>query len=143
MKSENNESKADKIRRLSAEGKSRPEIKKIIGFPDSYVDTVLAKEERKKPAAPPPAPFDCPALDPSKPLGPQCESAGVSVLFDAVKNGSKTQRIQASKELLRIAARDKVPPPLNRKFKIILGEIDYKDDGVLHIISRQPIEIRL
>ena len=125
-----------------AKGKTKKEVIELMHgrCSERRVSQVWDELEEPKPTQ---DPLDLPALDRAKPLGPQCEAAAVAVLFDAVKNGSKAQRIQASKELLRIAQRDKAPPPTSRKFKIVLSEIDYKDDGDIHIISRQPIEVRL
>ena len=86
--------------------------------------------------------LELPALDPDKPLGPQCESVAVALLMDAAKTGSKAQKIQASKELLRIAERDKQPRPISRVFKFILETIDIGENNEYNIKNAKIYEIK-
>jgi hypothetical protein len=72
----------------------------------------------------------------------QYEEIGAAILIDAARNGSKTQKLQASKELIRMAQRDKEPAPVSRKLKFVIEIIDVLKDDKVHVVARQPIEVK-
>ena len=89
------------------------------------------------------SPLDIPALDPTKPLGPQYEAIGAAILVEAARKGEiSTKQIQASSQLVRMGQREKAPPPAERKLEIILDEIDVLEDDNYHKINVYNYEVK-
>ena len=126
-----------------AKGKTKKEVIELMHGRCSpmRVEQVWAEGEVKP--EPPISPLDLPALDPTKPLPPQYEALGAAILTEAARKGEISSRqIQAARELIRMAQRDRVPPPVSRKLRLVIETIDVIDDKI-HVVERQPIEVRL
>jgi hypothetical protein len=91
----------------------------------------------------PAAPLDLPALDPTKPLGPQYEAIGAAILVEAARKGEiSTKQIQASSQLVRMGQREKAQPAGDRELEIILDEIDVLEDDKFHQIGEYHYEVK-
>ena len=87
-------------------------------------------------------PLNLPELDMTKPLSPQYEALGAAILTEAARNGEiGTRQIAAARELIRMAQRDKVPPPVSRKLRFVIETIDVLADDEIHVVNVANYEI--
>lgn len=92
--------------------------------------TKYKSQSKPQPSAPAPCPvasptFNVPTLDPAKPAAPQLEAMAWSIIAQAAAGGDVTNKqATAAREIIKNALRDKVPPPVDRKFTFKLDVID-------------------
>lgn len=137
---EESENIKKKICEMKQAGIASRNISQEIGISVPYVDRILKEMtlETKDSKS-----LDIPALDPTKPLGPQYEAIGAAILVEAARKGEiSTKQIQASSQLVRMGQREKTPPPAERKLEIILDEIDVLEDDKYHKINVYNYEVK-
>lgn len=88
---------------------------------------------------PPPAPAACSSrpketpeikLDPTKPAAPQLEAMAWATVAQAAAGGDVTvKQINAAREIIKQALRDKTPAPVDRKLVFKISEIDVAPPG--------------
>jgi len=88
-------------------------------------------------------PLNLPELDMTKPLSPQYEALGAAILTEAARKGEiGARQIAAARELIRMAQRDKVPPPVSRKLRFVIETIDVLADDKIHVVNVANYEIK-
>ena len=99
----------------------------------------ITKSEKPAPAEH----FDIPAIDPLQPAAPQLEAGAWKTLALAHQGYDiSTRQLQAAREIIKAAQRDKVPPPVNRKLKIVIDVIDVLADDKIHITQTKTYEVK-
>ncbi len=84
-----------------------------------------------------------PEIDANKAAAPQLESVAWQVLAAAATDGDiSVKQINAAKEIIKQAARDKTPPPTDRHFIFKLDTIDIDNEGKYQIVDQRVYEVK-
>ena len=127
-------------------GKSKREIGIEEGVRDSYVGRVLKNrpaDDVPMAVSTPIAPLSQTAIDPLRPAAPQLE-AGAWQIIEMARAGAQitVRQLHAAREIIKAAQRDKVPPPVSRKLKIVIDVIDVLSDDKIHKTKTNTYEVR-
>ena len=128
---------------LDAGMKAR-EVAQKVGVADTYVHKLRRDRPAGSARAPAPDPVvKVPAIDPLKPAAPQLEATAWSVVAAAAAGNVITVRqLNAAREIIKEAQRDKTPPPVNRKLRFIIEVIDVQDDDKIHVVGKNIYEVK-
>ena len=131
-------SKTDLVIRLLAQGVSAKSIMIQADCSQALVYKVLKQNEAdiarlrngipalEKAKAPS---IKLPKLDPSQPAAPQMEAAAWKVIgLAAAGEDISVKQINAAREIIRQALRDRVPPPQDRRLTFRIDVIDMQDE---------------
>jgi hypothetical protein len=151
--------KTERIIQMLAEGKDYKEIclaakcatALVYKVKKAHADDIAALKDPVKDAkagaapvarAPVPPALALPVIDPARPAAPQLEPLAWLVIAKAASGGDVTAKAaNAAKEIIKQAARDKVPPPVDRKLVFKLDVIDVVD-GAFKPVGQTTYEIK-
>ena len=140
------ESKTEQILAMMAAGATNRAIAEAVHVREAYVSRLRNQHRPACTQKPSTAPTVTPPrvlIDPLKPAAPQLEATAWAVIANAAAGGEVTVRqLHAAREIIKAAQRDKVPPPVNRKLKLVIDVIDVMADDKIHRTKTLAYEVK-
>ena len=137
------ESKTEQILAMMAAGATNRAIAEAVHVREAYVSRLRNRHRPAHTGATAAVTPPRVLIDPLKPAAPQLEATAWAVIANAAAGGEVTVRqLHAAREIIKAAQRDKVPPPVNRKLKIVIDVIDVLADDKIHKTKTAVYEVK-